>query len=216
MKGKQKQIIWGSFKLFCIMLLVAGAVFSAGCGDSDSSDEAPLFGASDIDPEAGESENRATKGLAYRASADGSLRASYVQITPNSGGGTFGNAIRLFENGKMVFAKFMPFDDAISKGNSFIQNGRVPIEYETEATEETTESTDEAVILNATKEKFEKDNIKTIVSPNNLSGYNVLVYVDNDFVIRVYKDCNLCSIFSKDKAVSRAQEYLDLLQGWKS
>ena len=64
--------------------------------------------------------------------------------------------------------------------------------------------------------EFVLGNVRTVVARNTnlLTGYHVDIHVDGSFVVTIYKDCNNCSLFTQSTAETRAQTYLDILQGW--
>lgn len=168
-----------------------------------------------INPDAIKSEGRGVEYKILRKQGDHTAR--YVYISPGSGGGTFGHALWLIKSDEVVFAKFMPFEKAIKTGNDFVSGGRMPSSVTEECTNEETEISPSESKSAEGDTEFTKENIRTVVRPNggiNPSLYNVNVYVDNYYVIQIFKDCNHCPMFNYMDAVDRAKRYLDILQGW--
>lgn len=167
----------------------------------------------DIDPAANPTDSRGVVQLIHRVS--GNREALYVEITPGSGGGTFGRALHLRTNGQLVYARFLPFAEVIDGGNDFVNNGSLPRSANPEITSAETERTDPEVNgAGELQQQYTQGNILTLVAPNPLTGYHVDVFVDNTFIVQIYKDCNFCPMFTQSDAVARAQSYLALLQGW--
>ncbi|MGD8778271.1 MAG: hypothetical protein PVH88_04845 [Ignavibacteria bacterium] len=169
----------------------------------------------DIDQAAAVEESR---GVRYKIrKSKGNKTALYVQITPGSGGGVFGHALHLKVKNDLVYAKFLPFADAINKGNSFVASREYKVQYEEGPADEECEQSPEEDERAERLESFEQGNIRTVVRRNKpgINLFNVNVYVDNYYVIQLFKDCNFCKMFDYTTAVQRAKEYLPMLQGWK-
>ena len=171
----------------------------------------------DIDSEAAPVES---KGSIYKMKkSEGNREARYMQITPESGGGAFGHALWLFVGNEMVFAKFLPFADAINRGNAFVAGSKDLAQvggYEG-AADESCERAISDGLRTGSLEEFEMGNVRTAVrrNPQNPNLYNVNVYVNNFYVIQIFKDCNYCQMYDYSTAAQRARDFLPMLQGWK-
>lgn len=164
-----------------------------------------------IDPKALPEDSRGIEYIIYR-SANGRY-AKYVYITPGSSGGSMGHALHLSVNGQLVYAKFLPFQEAIEMGNNFIGSGTLQSGDSTPPNAQTQSADppdDKRSIAS-----YEKGNVKTTVYNTQMASFSVGVAVDNKSVVTIYKDCNLCTLFNFMTADSRAKSYLDILQGWK-
>lgn len=164
-----------------------------------------------IDPKALPEDSRGIQYIVSR-SANGRY-AKYVYITPGSSGGMMGHALHLSVNGQLVYAKFLPFQEAIEMGNNFIGSGALQTGDSTPPdaqTQSTTPSDDTRSLAS-----YEKGNVKTAVYNTQTASFKVGVAVDNKFVVTIFKDCNLCTLFDFMTADARARSYLDILQGWK-
>jgi len=171
----------------------------------------PGNGEEQIDPAAVPQNYRGVTYLISRV-ANGRY-ANYVQITPEAGGGVFGNALHLSVGGQLVFAKFVPFEEAIRTGNDFITAGS-PTSRNSIPSAATTESA-EPVRDRAPVVTYRKGNVSASIYKTQMDSYSVGVSVDDKFVVTVYKDCNTCPYFYFFTAEERAKTYLELLQGWR-
>ena len=170
-----------------------------------------------IDSEAALAESR---GVIYKIKKSrGEHTARYVQITPGSGGGVFGHALHLFVKNKLVFSRFLPFADAINRGNAFVADSKDWMQeegYEGPADESCEQAASDDARAE-TLEEFEMGNVRTVVGRNPLNPnlYNVNIYVDKYYVIQIFKDCNYCKMYDYPTAAQRAKDFLPMLQGWK-
>ncbi len=102
-------------------------------------------------------------------------------------------------------------------GNAWILIGRSWDNVINEPTDPNTESLTRPDVTYEQGNEWTLNNIRCAIAPNQypvLSGWHVDVYVDNEYVITIYRDCNPCPLFTEDQARERAQGYLTLLQGW--
>ena len=164
-----------------------------------------------VDPRALPEDSRGIQFIVSR-SANGRY-AKYVYITPGSSGGSMGHALHLSVNGQLVYAKFLPFQEAIEMGNNFIESGALQSGASTppDAQTQSTNPNDDTRSLAS----YEKGNVKTAVYNTQMASFKVGVAVDNKFVVTIFKDCNSCTLFDFMTADARAKSYLDILQGWK-
>ncbi len=165
-----------------------------------------------IDPAALPGSDRGVQYIAFRAAND--RTANYVYVNPGSSGGMIGHALYLSVKGTLVYAKFLPFEEAIRKGNNHIESGAQqsgdsnPSDAQLQSSDADNDTRSIA--------SYEKGNIKTEVSTSGAGiHYFVNVYADKKSVITIYKDCNLCTLFNFTTADARAKSYLNMLQGWK-
>jgi len=141
--------------------------------------------------------------------------ARFDQVTP-SNGGIFGTGLSLYENGQQESFRFGTFQWCIETGNGWVPWGWYVDNVVDEAPDADTESTTEDASPVDAENEWELNNIRVTAAPNTgpLIGWHVNVYVDDAFIITIYKDSNTGPAFTEAVAKMRAQAYLDILQGW--
>ena len=165
-----------------------------------------------IDPNALKDDDGRNTTLARRTEGQ---KSAYV-IHINSGM-IMGIALRCYDNGKLVYAGFKNFAAAVSSGNNFLSYRELPgiLEGVPENAMEVMEVQSEETLNDYRGcTDIEKENIRIRVCQAQGVYYNLLIYINNNYRITLYKACNTCPRFKFDTALSHAQQLVNSLQGW--
>ena len=166
-----------------------------------------------IDPDSLKDEDARNTTVGTRT--NGQKKAFIIHV---NSGTIQGIAVRCYESSTLVYAGFKNLADAVNKGNNFLSLRELPGELEgypenpTEIMEVQTEES-LADIRGCTDVK--KEGIRISVCPANVGAYhNLIVYINENYRITLYKACNTCSRFTFNTGLSHAQLLVNSLQGW--
>ena len=166
-----------------------------------------------IDPNALKDDDGRNTTLARRTEGQ---KSAYV-IHINSGM-IMGIALRCYDNGKLVYAGFKNFAAAVSSGNNFLSYRELPgiLEGVPENAMEVMEVQSEETLNDYRGcTDIEKENIRIrVCQAQGTIYYNLLVYINDNYRITLYKACNTCPRFKFDTALAHARQLVNSLQGW--
>ncbi len=166
-----------------------------------------------IDPEAMVDEESRNKTLATRT--EGEKKAYIIHITS---GMIMGIALRCYDSGKLVFAGFKNFSDAVRSGNNFVSFRELPgvLEAYPEDASEISEMETEDVLADFRGcTDIKKENIRiSVCQANSALYYYLRVYINDNYRVTLYRPCNKCPRFTFDTGLSHARQLVNALQGW--
>ena len=146
-----------------------------------------------------------------------SREARLVHYAPGPQGGVFGTALQFYDDGVLEWEGFQRFADAVSIGNSYIIWPQRPEADDYYADEEAQTVATPDSLAQATDGEHSSGNIRCEIIENQppvLYGYHIDVYVDDIYIISIYKGCNECDLFTLDVANATADYYVLILQDW--
>ena len=154
--------------------------------------------------------------MVKRVSAEREARVVYYAPGPH--GGVFGPAIQLYTDGELEFEAFQRFLDAVLLGNAYFWGDRAPtVVTNVYADEEAEAIADPNSLGQDAAGEYTNGGARCEVVANQppvLYGYHIDIYVDDSYVISIYKACNECDLLSLAQAEDLASTCVFLLQGW--